>query len=175
MSTPTGKPEAGARFPTLNVTLTSGESVTVGEPGDGWHLLIIYRGKHCGRCKKYLNTLETLQDQWRSAGFGITTVSADSLEKAQADIEQFGWSFPVGYGLSEPDMRRLGLYISDPLTPDEADGRFAEPAVFCLRPDATVQIAALSNGPSARPDLAELLDGMIFTIDNNKPARGTVR
>ena len=71
-------------------------------------------------------------------------------------------------------MQNLGVYISDPLTPDETDRRFAEPATYCLRPDATIQIAAISNGPSARPDLVELLDGMAFTIEHGKPARGTV-
>ncbi len=175
MSASSNKPQAGASFPSLDITLTNGDKVTVGGPSERWQLLIVYRGKHCGRCKKYLNILENMQSAWHDGGFDITTVSADSQEKAMADIKEFGWSFPVGYQLSEPDMQRLGLYISDPLTPDEADGRFAEPAIFCLRPDGTVQIAAISNGPSARPDLAELLDGMIFTINNDKPARGTVQ
>jgi len=175
MSIPVNKPHAGASFPALAVTLTSGQKITVGGVSDRWHLLVVYRGKHCGRCKKYLNILEDMQTQWHEAGFDITTVSADSLTKAKEDITEFGWTFKVGHNLSEPDMRRLGVYISEPLTPDEADGRFSEPAVFCLRPDGTVQIAALSNGPSARPDLAELLDGMIFTINNDKPARGTVQ
>jgi len=31
----------------------------------------------------------------------------------------------------------------------------------------------ISNGPASRPDLEELLDGMIFNIDNNRPVRGT--
>jgi hypothetical protein len=69
-------------------------------------------------------------------------------------------------------MKKLGVYISEPLSPDEADAPFAEPATFVLRPDGAVQIAAISNGPAARPDLAELLDGMIFTLENDRPARG---
>jgi hypothetical protein len=111
---------------------------------------------------------------WQAAGFQVAVTSADSLERTRADVDEFDRTFPVGYALSQSDMQRLGLYISDPLSPDEAPARFAEPAVFCLRPDATVQIAALSNGPSARPDLAELLDGMDFTIKNDRPARGMV-
>jgi len=115
-----------------------------------------------------------MQSRWNDAGFDVVAVSADTQEKANADVAEYGWSFPVGYGLAEATMHQLGLYVSDPLTPDETDRRFAEPAVFCLRPDATVQIAAISNGPSARPDLEALLDGMVFTIENDKPARGTV-
>ena len=140
----------------------------------GWFLLVVYRGKHCGRCKKYLNNLEAMQSDWRELGFNMLVVSADSVENANSDKNEYGWTFDMACELSESDMQRLGLYISDPLTPEETDRRFAEPAVFCIRPDNTVQIAAISNGPSARPDLTELLDGMQFTIEHNKPARGTV-
>jgi len=112
--------------------------------------------------------------RWNEAGFDVAAVSADTVDKASADIAEYGWTFPIGCELDESTMHSLGLYISDPLTPDETDRRFAEPGVFCLRPDGTVQIAAISNGPSARPDLEALLDGMIFTINNDKPARGTV-
>ncbi|MFT6302612.1 MAG: peroxiredoxin [Granulosicoccus sp.] len=174
MNNQPSKPIAGAAFPAFDINMVSGDVQTVGQANERWQLIIVYRGKHCGRCKKYLNILESMQSEWTAAGFTITVFSADTLEKAQADVKEFGWTFPTGYGLSESDMHNLGVYVSDPLTPDEADGRFAEPAVFCLRPDATVQIAALSNGPSARPDLAELLDGMIFTIEHGKPARGAV-
>jgi peroxiredoxin len=169
-----GKPLAGSPLPSFVVNHLDGTTQTLVTPSPRWTLLVIYRGKHCGRCKKYLNALESMKDAWDAAGFNIMAVSADSIDKARQDVKEFGWTFPVAAQLAESDMRNLGLYISDPLTPDEADARFAEPAVFCLRPDTSVQIAAISNGPSARPDLAELLDGMIFTINNGKPARGTV-
>lgn len=107
-----------------------------------------------------------MQKRWNDAGISVVAISAD--------ITEYGWTFPVGCDLDEATMHSLGLYVSDPLTPDETNRRFSEPAVFCLRTDGTVQIAAISNGPSARPDLEALLDGMIFTIENEKPARGTV-
>lgn len=174
MSNFNSKPVAGAAFPAFNITLTSGETRQVGEASGRWQLVVVYRGKHCGRCKKYLGILENMQSAWNDAGFDIVVVSADPLEKVEADLDAFGWTFPIGYDLSLDTMKKLGVYISDPLTPDETDRQFSEPAVFCLRPDGTIQIAAISNGPSARPDLAELLDGMIFTIEHDKPARGTV-
>lgn len=113
-----------------------------------------------------------MQKRCNDAGFDVVAVSADTAVKAAADIAEYGWSFPVGCDLDQATMHALGLYVSDPLTADETDRRFAEPAVFCLRPDGTVQIAAISNEPSARPDLEALLDGMIFSIENEKPARG---
>lgn len=174
MSTLSHKPAAGAALPAFGASRLDGTPMKFEGSNGQWFLLIVYRGKHCGRCKKYLNKLESMQGAWRKAGFDILAVSADSVEKANSDVKEFGWTFDMACELSEADMTKLGLYISDPLTPDEADGRFAEPGVYCIRPDNTVQIAAISNGPSARPDLEELLDGMIFTIDNDKPARGMV-
>ena len=175
MTTSNNKPAAGEQLPAFSVATPSGDTLNLGGNTNGWQLLVVYRGKHCGRCKPYLNQVESMQDRWKSAGFDVVAISADTAEKAAADIAEYGWSFPVGCNLDEPTMHALGLYVSDPLTPDETDRRFAEPAVFCLRPDGTVQIAAISNGPSARPDLEALLDGMIFTIENEKPARGMAR
>ena len=70
-------------------------------------------------------------------------------------------------------MRALGLYVSDPLSDAETTHRFAEPGTFALRPDGSLMLADISNGPASRPDLEELLDGMKFNIDNNRPVRGT--
>lgn len=173
MNQPTPKPEAGKVLPVFSAKDLAGNPINIGEPLGRWMLLIVYRGKHCGRCKMYLNNLESMQQKWSDAGFDILAVSADPAIKVEQDIAEFGWTFPIACELQEEDMHRLGLYVSDPLTPDETDRRFAEPGVFCLRPDGTVQIAAISNGPSARPDLEALLDGMIFTIEHDKPARGT--
>ncbi len=174
MSKAIGKPAAGKPLPKFSVNTPVGDTLELGGNTSGWQLLVVYRGKHCGRCKPYLNQIESMLARWNKAGFDVVAVSADTPEKAAADIAEYGWSFPVGCGLDEATMHSLGLYVSDPLTPDETDRRFAEPAVFCLRPDGAVQIAAISNGPSARPDLEALLDGMIFTIENEKPARGMV-
>jgi len=152
MTNPTPKPAAGIALPGFSATRLDGSSLAFDGSNGQWFLLVVYRGKHCGRCKKYLNKLESMQSQWRDAGFDILAVSADPIEKAKSDVEEFGWTFDIACGLSEAG--------------------FAEPGVFCIRPDNTVQIAAISNGPSARPDLDELLDGMEFTIEHKKPARG---
>lgn len=162
----------GGPFPALQFESTTGQSIEIGGPRERWQLVVVYRGKHCGRCKPYLDKLESLKPQWQAAGFDIVAISADTMEKAQADVAKFGWTFPVCHGLGEATMRELALHVSDPASPEETDRRFAEPGVFCLRPDGTVQIMAISNGPSARPDLAELLDGMTFTIEHARPPRG---
>ena len=102
----------------------------------------------------------------------VVVVSADTLEKAQADQAEFGWTFDLCYGLTEDQMRALGLYISDPLSEAETTGRFAEPGTFAIKPDGTLMLVDISNGPASRPDLDELLDGMRFNIENDRPTRG---
>ncbi|MEP2783513.1 MAG: redoxin domain-containing protein [Pseudoruegeria sp.] len=168
------KPEAGGLLPQLSFDKLGGGTLTVGGPKTRYTLFIVYRGKHCGRCKKYLNGLQTRVADWEAAGFDVVVVSADPEHKVQLDVAEFGWEFDLGYGLTEAQMEQLGVYISEPLSPEETDRRFAEPAVFCVRPDGINQVVCLSNGPAARPDLDELLDGMKFNIEHKRPARGTV-
>lgn len=103
----------------------------------------------------------------------VVVVSADTKEKAIADKEEFGWQFNLGYDLSDVQMRALGLYVSEPLSDAETTHPFSEPGVFAIRPDGSLMLVDISNGPAARPDLEELLDGMKFNIENNRPVRGT--
>ena len=69
-------------------------------------------------------------------------------------------------------MRALGVYVSEPLSEAETDAPFAEPGTFAMRPDGTLMLVDISNGPASRPDLEEFLDGMIFNITNDRPVRG---
>lgn len=170
---PTPKPVAGVILDQMSFPKLGGGTLSVGGVRENWTLLVVYRGKHCPRCKKYLNILDGMRSQWNDAGFDVAVVSADPEAKAAADQKEFGWSFDLGYGLREEQMATLGLYVTEPLSPSETDRRFAEPGTFVIRPDGSLLLIAISNGPSARPELTELLDGMIFTKDNDRPPRGT--
>ncbi|MEM7301189.1 MAG: redoxin domain-containing protein [Pseudomonadota bacterium] len=167
------KPVAGAPLPAMKIAKLGGGEIALGGPRENWTFLVVYRGKHCPKCKSYLNKLETKKSAWEEAGFDLAVVSADPEEKAAADVAEFGWTFDLGYGLSEDQMKDLGVYISDPLSAAETDRRFAEPGHFIVRPDGNLQLVDISNGPASRPDLDVLLDGIIFTIENNRPPRGT--
>ena len=171
---PTPKPVPGSILTPMKFARVNGGKITVGGPKKNWTLLIVYRGNHCPRCKKYLNVLNNMRCDWNNAGFDIVVVSADSSKKALADLTEFGWGFNLCYGLTEEQMATLGVYVTDPLSPEEADGRFAEPGTFILREDGSQIIVSLSNGPAVRPELTELLDGMIFNKNNDRPHRGTV-
>lgn len=167
------KPDVGQKMAQLSFpVLGSDTPLTIGGPKDRWTMLFVYRGKHCPRCKRFLGKLNDALSAWEEV-MDVVVVSSDTREKAEADQQEFGWTFTLGYGLTEPQMRALGLYVSEPLSEAETTGVFAEPGAFGIQPDGTLMLVDISNGPAARPDLVELLDGMKFNIENNRPVRGT--
>ena len=166
------KPQVDAKIDQFSLPRVGGGEVLIGHPTERWSMVFVYRGRHCPRCKKFLNKLNAALPDW-TAVMDVAVISADTQEKAEADQQEFGWAFPLGYGLKEPQMRALGLYVSDPLSEAETTTRFAEPGAFGIRPDGTLMLVDISNGPAARPDLEELLDGMKFNIDKDRPTRGT--
>ena len=171
------KLEAGVRFPEITVAKLGGGNVVLGSPsGDkDWQAVIVYRGKHCPLCSKYLKQLETLIDQFSDLGVDVVVVSADPEEKAQAHIAELGVDLAVGYDLSIKQMQQLGVYISHPRSAKETDRPFAEPGLFVINGEGNLQLTDISNGPFVRPDLEALLRGLKFirNPENNYPIRGT--
>ncbi len=168
-------PKPGHPMPNITLSLVDGSHLTLGEPTSEWNLVVVYRGRHCPRCKTYLSKLNRMQVAFAELGVRIVIVSADPLEKAEADIAEFGWSLPCAYGLSEADMVQLGLYISDPSSPKETDRRFAEPGLFVTNPENRLHMVGISNAASCRPDLDVVLDGIRGIQTKNLPIRGTAR
>lgn len=167
------KPRVGAPVDPLSFPIAGDDAlVSIGQPTGRWTMLFVYRGRHCPRCKRFLNKLNKVLADWTDV-MDVVVVSADTQQKALADKEEFGWNFNLCYGMTEAQMRVLGLYVSAPLSDAETTGLFAEPGAFGIRPDGSLMLVDISNGPAARPDLEELLDGMKFNISNNRPVRGT--
>lgn len=162
---------AGSTFPSLTFPAVGGGEISPATQS-GWRLLVVYRGKHCPLCKGYLKTLEDLRADFGEAEISVSAVSADTREKAEADVAEHGWTFPVGYDLSLDQMRRLGLYVSEPRSPEETDRPFAEPGLYAINPEGAVQIIDVSNAPFARPDLRAVLGGLKFVQARNYPIRG---
>ncbi len=171
MSTTT-RMAAGSTFPTMTWPLAGGGELTLARD-KGWRLLIVYRGKHCPLCKRYLATLNDKLQEFDAAGIKVAAISADPREKAETETKEEGWRFPVAYDMSLEQMRELGLYISDPRSRQETDRPFAEPATFAIHPDGHVQVVDISNAPFSRPDLAALLSGLKFIQEKDYPVRGT--
>lgn len=167
--------EAGQAFPNVEVHELGGDVMTLGAPrgGHDWQLVVVYRGLHCPLCKKYLAQLDGMAGDFHALGVDVVTVSGDPKEKAQGIVDEKELSLPVGWGLTLEQMSTLGLYISDPRSPEETDRPFAEPGTFVINAEGNIQILDISNAPFARPDLTALLNGVKFVRANDYPVRGT--
>ena len=168
-----GKQKAGVPLAKVEVPTLGGGTVRLGDNRGKWRMIVVYRGLHCPLCKKYLARLEEMKGEFENIGVDVLAVSGDPEDKAAAFRDEAGLSFPIAYGLSEDQMRTLGLYVSDPRSPEETDRRFPEPALFIVNPDGNVQIADVSNAPFSRPDLAAILGGLTFIQGKDYPVRGT--
>ncbi|MCQ8849773.1 peroxiredoxin-like family protein [Alteromonas stellipolaris] len=173
----TQKLQPDSSFPDVQVTLSTGEAVSLSSKREGcdWKMVVVYRGKHCPICTKYLNALEDYKGRLLALGVDLIAVSADSQSQLKEHLEDLSITFPIASGLSEEDMKGLGLYISVPRSEKETDHNFAEPALFIVNQDNTIQISELANAPFVRPDLEQLVSGLEFIRDpeNDYPIRGT--
>jgi len=165
------KLEAGASMLEISLPKVGGGTVQLGGPGR-WQLIVVYRGKHCPLCNKYLARLQELKPDCDASEIEVVAASTDPQEKAEALTNDLGLSTPVGYGLSITQARDLGLYISNPRTPQETDAPYAEPGTFLINPDGRLQIIDISSAPFSRPDLAALLRGIKFIREKDYPIRG---
>lgn len=175
----TNKLHAGAKFPEIKATLLSGKKILLSQPsGDkDWKLVLVYRGRHCPLCTKYLNELEQQIQSLYDAGVDVVAVSGDSKEQLENHLEKLDVSFQMAYGLTQEQMQEMGLYISTPRSEKETDHNFSEPGLFVINQDGNIQVVDISNNPFVRPNLSEFISGInwIRNPENNYPIRGTFR
>lgn len=163
----------GKAFPKIAIPTIDYGTVVLGQPEQGWELIVVYRGLHCPQCRKYINRLHSLVPQFLERDIHVIAISADHEDKAVTFKREAGYHhLPIGYQLSIEQMKKIGVYISDPRSPEETDRPFAEPAIFLINPAQTLQIVDYSNAPFCRPDLEVLLNGIIFIQDHQYPIRG---
>lgn len=172
----TNKLHAGEVFPQIEVPLLNGENITLGQPanGLGWQLVLIYRGRHCPLCTKYLNQLQDFKQRLREIGVDIIAVSGDNKTQLESHKELLNVDFPLAFSLSIEQMQQLGLYISNPRSEQETDHPFAEPGLFVVNQQNKIQVVDISNNPFVRPELQALVNGLAWIRDpnNNYPIRG---
>ncbi|WP_025819314.1 redoxin family protein [Shewanella marina] len=171
------KLKAGDSFPDIQATLLDGSAVTLGQPsGDAtWQAVVVYRGRHCPLCTKYLNALASYTQALAEIGVDIIAVSADSKSQLEQHLTQLDINFAMAYGLSQAQLEQLGLYISVPRSAQETDHNFAEPGLFIVNEHGQLHVVDIANNPFTRPDLQTLVNGLawIRNPDNHYPIRGT--
>lgn len=177
MTTHTNKIEAGTPFPKLEVSALDGTNADISKPTGGadWKMVVVYRGRHCPMCTKYLNKLEGYREELKAMNIDLAAVSGDSQAQLQSHLEKLNVSFPLYYGLTIEQMKALGLYISHPRSEKETDHPFAEPGLFVINSEGQVQVVDISNNPFVRPEPDVLTSGLkwIRNPENDYPIRGT--
>lgn len=172
----TQKLHAGTQFPSIEVPVRGGEIKTLGKPENGmdWQLVVVYRGRHCPLCTKYLNQLQEYKEKLFATGVDVIAVSGDSEAQLREHMSRLEVDFPLAFGLTTEQMKELGVYISDPRSAQETDHPFAEPGLFVVNSEGTIQVIDISNNPFVRPELEALTNGLawIRNPDNNYPIRG---
>ena len=142
---------------------------------ENFTMLVFYRGKHCPICRKYLTELGGKLDKFTDKGINVFAISMDSPERAAVSHEEWDThDLPLAHSLSEDKAREFGLYISEKREGSEEPDVFSEPGLFVVKPDGTLHFAVVQNAPFTRPDLDDLLEGLMFTIEKNYPTRGTL-
>lgn len=161
--------------PSLSVELTSGERWTLSEQDpDNFTLIVFYRGLHCPVCKKYLQELTRLQEDYAQRGTDVVAISMDSAKRARKAVQDWNLgSLPVGYGLTEEQAEHWGLYLSESIK-DAEPALFSEPGLFLVQPDGTLYYVAINSMPFGRPSLPKMLESIDFILENDYPARGEV-
>ena len=168
----TSKIQAGSAMPELSLPAVGGGEVKIGG-GGRWQAVVVYRGKHCPICRKYLGRLNEIIGKFEDIGVEVVAVSGDPKEKAETTVSEWSVKVPVGYGLSIEEMRKLVLYVSNPRSEQETDRPFPEPGLFVINPEGKVQIVDISNAPFSRPDLESVAGGIAFIKEKGYPIRGT--
>lgn len=174
---PSTKPMPGTRFPTIEVPMLGGDVLRLGQAGEGydWQMVVVYRGKHCPICTRYLREVNAILDPLKELGIEVAAVSADNEARATQQIAEVAPEYAVGYGLTVDQMQTLGLYISSPRHGMDAEAPFAEPALFVVNETGELRMVDIASVPFFRPQLPAILGGLKFMrgMTGSFPASGT--
>jgi peroxiredoxin len=168
------------RVPNLRVPLVGGGTYDIRKETPAlFSLIVFYRGLHCPICRVQLKELEAKLGEFERCGVSVVAISSDADERAvQTKREWQLLRLRIGYGLSLPAAREWGLYISSGRGKTsigvEEPARFAEPAIYLVRPDGTLYFGSVQTMPFARPHFSDILGAIDYVVKNDYPARGEV-
>ena len=83
---------AGTPFPAVSVENLSGGEMRLGVPEGGrdWQMVVVYRGKHCPLCTRYLTQFNGMIEDFHAVGVDVVAASADPETKAAAHMADVG-------------------------------------------------------------------------------------
>lgn len=152
--------------------------------GDRWNLaaesprtftlLVFYRGHHCPLCKKQLQEIEAIHDEFEAAGIRVVAISSNPQDLAERTAKEWELNrLTLAYGLSFDEARKWGLFVSAAIS-DGEPAQFTEPGLFLVDPDGVLYGSIVQTMPFARPPAKNLLRVLEWVSSHDYPARGEV-
>jgi peroxiredoxin len=165
----------GSPAPALRVATLDGSAWDItGDAGQRrYELVAFYRGGFCRYCREFIQGLDRAAGEFEARGFGTLAISMDdeAATRAMRDLLQIS-SLRLGYGLTEAEARRWGLYMSRRKLAEKGDILHAEPAVFLLTPERRIYVVIQQSVSFGRPDVASILSGIDVLKSAGFPLRG---
>jgi peroxiredoxin len=159
--------------PELAVELHSGGTYVLSEQTPAqFTMVVFFRGLHCPVCRGQLREVDRQLDELAERGIDVIAVSGDTRERTQQLQDEWQLErIPLGYGLTESDMRTWGLFVSRGVY-DHEPALFSEPGLFLIAADGTVFYESILSMPVGRPRLSDLLAAIDYWTTHDYPARG---
>jgi len=159
--------------PDLTIPLLSGGTYRLADQHpDGYAMVVFFRGLHCPVCRSQLSELNRRLDELEAARIEVIAVSAENRERTEQLASEWRLDrLPLGYGLTEEQMRNWGLFVSHAIN-DGEPAVFSEPGLFLIAPDGTVYYESILSMPVGRPRLDDLLAALRYWREHDYPARG---
>lgn len=163
----------GSPAPALELPLAGGGTFRLADAAPALFTMLVFnRGLHCPVCRAQLAELDRRFDELAEKGIEVVSISGENAQRTMQMRDE--WKIrkvPLAYGLSEPQMREWGLFVSRAIN-DSEPAIFNEPALLLISPDGTVYYEAILSMPVGRPRLDELLSGIDYWTAHQYPARG---
>jgi peroxiredoxin len=142
----------GDRFPDLGVSLPRGKSISLpSDFDDSWAYVMFFRGGWCGYCLRHM---ALVQEQFRllnRLGVQVIAASTDSEAVARKTISDNGFTFPIGFGVTEEDISAIGA------VQDERQGKpIVQPAEFILKPGGEIAASVYASTQVGRMNPREV-------------------
>jgi peroxiredoxin len=156
--------DRGDRFPSLNLSLPGGETLTLPDAlRGGYGIVLFYRGSWCPYCKAQLRAFQAAGEQLAELGARVVATSADDEATTRDTIRQDGLRFPVAYGAQPAVLRAAtGAFINE-------DPPHLQSTGFVLDRSGRIVVSVYSSGAIGRLVPADVL-GLIRHRRNHASA-----
>jgi peroxiredoxin len=135
----------GDRFPTLNVPLAGGETLSLPDAlAGGFGVVLFYRGAWCPYCNAQLRAFQRASDSLADVGANVVALSVDDEATTGEVVAKHGLTFPVGHSA---DARAISAATGAFVDPERG---FLQSTGFVVNPDGQVVVSVYSSGAIGR-------------------------